>query len=339
MTVFLLVLTLMLTVLYICLLSIRLTPSTLSQFELRRRTGQRDVYAKKALAREERLADYATLLWLKTIITFFLVVITAIGAFGWGLGSLYALVVAVLGAAIARKKMMHAAGAWLWRHIVPLSDKLIEKASPVLKTLRIDSAIDSEVYRRFDSRDELVHLVKNSGSVLSVQEKSIIAHGLAFGDVQVREKMTPRAAIDTINKDEFLGPLVLDELHTTGHSRLPVTDGDIDHIIGILHINDLLTLVNKKSSTAEEAMDGRVFYIHEDDTLDHALAAFIKNRRHLFVVINDSRETVGLLSLEDVIETLIGQSIMDEDDVHDDLHAVAQQRGRSNNASSGHVDL
>jgi len=86
-------------------------------------------------------------------------------------------------------------------------------------------------------------------------------------------------------------------------------------------------------------MEQRVFYIHQEDTLEHALAAFIRTRRHLFVVINGNRETVGLLSLEDVVEALLGRKIMDEDDVHEDLHAVARQRGQHNNRPDEHIDL
>ena len=53
--------------------------------------------------------------------------------------------------------------------------------------------------------------------------------------------MTPRGVMNTVAKEDVIGPLLLDELHKTGHSRFPVTDGDIDHIVGILHIRSLLT--------------------------------------------------------------------------------------------------
>lgn len=338
MSVFFAIITVVLTVLYVCLLGIRLSPSTISRFELRRRSLLRDNQAKKALAREERLADYVTLVWLKTNLVFLFLILSCLAAFSWW-GILYGFIVAVCAGSAARLDVIRAPSEWLWRQLIPVFDATISKATPLLRTLRVDNTVDSDVYRRFESREELEHLIKISGSVLSTQEKSLIASGLAFGNERVRDVMTPRGAIDTINKEEFLGPLVLDELHATGHSRLPVVDGDIDHIVGILHLHDLLTLHEKKSAVAADAMDSRVFYVHEDDTLDHALAAFIKNRRHLFVVINDSRETVGLLSLEDVIERMIGRQIMDEDDIHEDLHAVAAQRGLVNNNGRHHVDI
>ena len=145
--------------------------------------------------------------------------------------------------------------------------------------------------------------------------------------------------IDFIKQGEFLGPLVLDELHALGHSRLPVVADDLDHVVGVLHLRDLLSLDIKRSTTTDKAMEPKVYYIREDDTLEHALSAFLRTRHHLFIVINKNRETVGLLTLEDVIEALIGRRIVDEDDIHADLRAVAEQEGRTNNAAPGHVDL
>ena len=83
----------------------------------------------------------------------------------------------------------------------------------------------------------------------------------------------------------------------------------------------------------------RVFYIHELQTLDHALAAFIKTHHHLFVVINEYRETVGILSLEDVTEALIGRKIVDEFDAHDDLRKVANHNPHKLNSAPHHTDV
>lgn len=339
MTIVLIISTLILTLGLVIVAGIRIPPSIMSHFELKRRSKNHDAVAQAALAREERLTGLATLLWLKVVLLFFLVIIFALLAFGWGWGVVYGVVVAVAFGALARTSLIQTIAQRVWRWYEPTATVLLRKIQPILQTLRIDAAIDTTIYRRFDSRQELEHLLERSGTILTTKERQLLVHGLRFSDTTVRDVMTPRGAIDSIKKDEFLGPLVLSELHDLGHSRLPVTDGDLDHIIGVLHLRDLLSLDNKRSSTAEKMMDARVYYIHADDTLDHALAAFISSRHHLFIVINDARETVGLLSLEDVIEALIGRSIMDEDDHHENLKAVAIRRGLQNNQPKGHVDL
>jgi magnesium and cobalt transporter len=196
-----------------------------------------------------------------------------------------------------------------------------------------------EPYHRFDSREELQRLIDQSTGVLTDDEKTLIVHGLSFADQRVESIMTPKSMIKSIKKSEFLGPLVLSEIHELGHSRLPVIGTDIDHVVGVLHLNDLLSLDVKQSVTAEKAMESKVFYISHDDTLEHALAAFIESRHHLFIVINDFRETVGLLTLENVIEALIGRKIVDEDDNHEDPRSIAEKIARSNNSPKNHVDF
>ena len=169
------------------------------------------------------------------------------------------------------------------------------------------------------------HLVAESDGVLTFNEKKLIVNSLSFNDQLVKTVMTARNDISSIDKSEFLGPLALNDLHKVGFSRLPVVDKDIDHVVGILNIKNMLTLDIKNSMTAEKAMDPKVYYIHESQTLQHALAAFLRTHHPLLVVVNESRETVGLLALEDVIEALIGRKIIDEFDSHDSLAAVASR--------------
>lgn len=191
----------------------------------------------------------------------------------------------------------------------------------------------------FASRDELQHMVVDSQDVLTPNEKKLITSNLTFSQKKVSDIMTPRNVINTINKDELIGPLMLDTLHKTGHSRFPVLDGDIDHVVGMLYIHELVTLTDKKTHRAESVMEKRVYYINEDQTLDKALAAFLKTHHHLFVVLNGYRETAGVLSLEDVIEAMIGRKITDEYDLDEDLRAVAMKSGAENNNSPYGIDV
>jgi CBS domain containing-hemolysin-like protein len=185
--------------------------------------------------------------------------------------------------------------------------------------------------RSLDSREELERLVSESSGILTIEEKLIVEKGLSFGSKSIESIMIPRSIIDTIKKTEFLGPLTLDALHKTGHSRIPVIDGDIDHVIGVLYLRGLLSLDIKRSVTAEKAMEAKVYYIRQDQTLQHALDAFIRTHHHLFIVVNEFRETVGMLTLEDVVEELLGHKIIDEFDSHDDLRKVALRNPRHNN--------
>jgi len=148
--------------------------------------------------------------------------------------------------------------------------------------------------------------------------------------------------VDTVPQHEILGPLVLDGLHKTGHSRFPVISSDIDHVVGILHLRDVLTIDSSKKHTArvDTAMSKKVLYIRQDHTLSQALSAFLRTHHHLFIVINEFSETVGILTLEDTLEALLGHKIVDEFDAHDDMRAVAaRQAAKKANQPAGATEV
>ena len=218
---------------------------------------------------------------------------------------------------------------------LPYSGAIVEfvKKRPMLGSFVRTVGVDTREVR-VSSREELEHLVRSAEGILSHDEKQSMLHNLSFSQKTVESIMTPRGVIDTISADELIGPITLDELHKTGHSRFPVINQDIDHIVGVLHIRELLTLGDKSSQLVSDHMEKRVYYINQEQTLDHALAAFLRTRHQLFVVVNGYRETAGILALEDVIESLLGRKIIDEFDLHEDLRVVAARSAALNNNGS-----
>ena len=148
---------------------------------------------------------------------------------------------------------------------------------------------------------------------MSRAELSRFRANMRFDDQRVVDTMTGRQDISAISMSEVLGPLVLDELYKTGHSRFPVYDQDIDTIVGILYLNDLVDLRSQKQ-TVEQAMRRSVLFVRDDKPLPSLLSMFLRKHQHLAIVTNDHGETVGVVSLEDVVEVLIGEEILDEFD-------------------------
>lgn len=309
--------------------------SNYTEAELKRRSGH-SAQARLELRRHQMSADIHAVIQVVRTLLAALILILAVVAFGWFLGIVTAWVAVLLSPAVARTRSVQWAGAALYQRAEPRLLSLIDRFPAVFRFLHEQPGHDG---LEVGSRDELIELLERSSGALSEQERTLVKGALTFGTKTVESVMTPRSAIDFIQKKEFLGPLVLSELHELGHSRLPVVDGDLDHVVGIVYLRDLLSLDVKRSVTAEKAMDHKVYYIRADDTLEHALASFLKVRHHLFIVINEQRETVGLLSLEDTIEQLIGRRIVDEDDVYADLRDEARREARKTNQVPDHVDL
>lgn len=312
--------------------------SSLSRFELERRQKSGEPAATIAAERERLLVDIISI--KHTLVAFLLVLLTMllIGWFGVLAGALLSVLIAVSYGGVARLKPVHRQSQRVYRHSEQLLLELIQKYPKLFRIIRHPSmTLNRDA--RIESREELLHLISQSQRILSADEKSLMVHGLQFSSRKVSEIMRPRSKINSIGAKEMLGPLVLDDLHKTGHTRFPVIDTDIDHVIGVLHVRDLLSLDMKRSMTAEKAMEPRVFYIHQDQTLHHALMAFLRTYHHLFIVVNEDRETVGILSLEDTIEALIGRKIIDEFDAHSDIHRVARRNLRNTNRPTNREDV
>ena len=338
MTIFLMLLAL---IIFICLLlaaSMHPVRPQYSLTELKRRAKKSDTFVLE-LDRYELHASVVTVLRSVRAILLVVIVSLLIGGLGWFWGIVVALILAVVYPGLARFKGIKKLSQSLYEKIEPGLLDFSAKFERIFHGLREPGVTVHEAPSRLRSREDLAEIIERSSDVVGEKERALLVSALAFPEKTVGSVMTPRTVIDFIKQGEFLGPLVLDELHALGHSRLPVIAEDLDHVVGILHLRDLLSLDVKRSVTVEKAMEKKVFYIREDDTLEHALSAFIRTRHHLFIVINKNRETVGLLTLEDVMETIIGRKIVDEDDIHADLRAVAEQEGKSNNATPTAIDL
>lgn len=306
----------MLTVVYgavfLCLLvvlGIHPQLSSHSRFELQRRARAGDSEAELLLKRHRLLRDIFSL--QRVISAVLLVVLSIIGVelFHWLVGFLVSILIALEAGALARVGFWQKYSQKLYEKCEGKLLAIIEKYPIIFKAIRSVAPIPNDNYD-IESKDELLSMVKQSGEVLTKDEKQLIINGLSFNEISVDTVMTPRSMIESVKSDELLGPLVLDDLHKKGYSRFPVVKDDIDHVVGILYVQDLLMIDPKtKSRRADAVMDKNVYYIRNDRSLRYALAAFLKVQRHLFVVVNEFRETVGLLSLEDVIEALLGQKI------------------------------
>ena len=306
--------------------------SRFSPFELERRRSAADHTIELDARREATHTDIISLQRVLQASLLVLFTLLSVGVFGWFFGGLVAIFVSLEYAMIASSGQLHRTVGSLYDKYEPTILSFVEKQHGFIRWIR--SAIPQSERQRIDSREELRYLVNDSQGILDEDEKALILATLEFDNKMVREVMTPKSVIDTVAHDEVLGPLVLDDLHKTGHSRFPVIDGDIDHIVGILYVRDVLTLDTTKRHTSrvENAMSKRVYYIREDHGLDQALEAFISTHHHLFVVINEFRETVGILTLEDTIEALLGRRIVDEFDAHDDMRAVATRNASKKTA-------
>ena len=143
------------------------------------------------------------------------------------------------------------------------------------------------------------------------QEQKILKGIVNFGNIETKEIMRPRIDIFALDR-KISSEEVLKSITSTNYSRVPVFDENLDKIIGVLHIKDLLPFIDKKEFQWRELLRTPLF-IPENKKLDDLMLEFQEKKVHLAIVVDEYGGTSGLVSLEDVIEEIVGD-ISDEFD-------------------------
>ncbi len=183
------------------------------------------------------------------------------------------------------------------------------------------------VKKRIISEEEikiLSHLGHIEGSI-EADEKEMIQKVFTLNDLTARDIMTPRTVIEALEADEILNNLEK-EIYSLPHSRLPVYDDDLDNIIGVCHQRDLLIALSKGEGlkkVRDFIRSDRLLSVFEKIRLDELIPLFQKQKTHLAIVTDEFGGTAGVVTLEDVLEQIVGE-IVDETDEDIDLRAKAK---------------
>jgi CBS domain containing-hemolysin-like protein len=196
----------------------------------------------------------------------------------------------------------------------------------------IEGAKDAE-----ESRDEISELVETAREegALDVGEYRILKNIMNFSEVLVSDVMTPRTVIFSCEADKTVAEII-DYPELQMYSRFPIWEGESvdDGIIGYVMSKDvLLAALKGKANTKIRDFSREVYFIPESAELDTALERFLNRRQHIFVVVDEYGGVEGLLTMEDVLETILGVEILDEVDKVADLRQLAKQRRDSRIAS------
>jgi magnesium and cobalt transporter len=178
--------------------------------------------------------------------------------------------------------------------------------------------------REPEDREQLIALLHSAyeRNLLDADALSMMEGVIQVSEQQVREIMIPRAQMDVIDisqpPEKFI-PYVIE----TAHSRFPVTDGDKDNIIGILLAKDLLRYYAGEEFNVRDMLRPAVF-VPESKRLNILLRDFRSNRNHIALVVDEYGGVCGMVTIEDVLEQIVGD-IADEYDFDEDEDNIIRQ--------------
>ena len=166
------------------------------------------------------------------------------------------------------------------------------------------------------TEEELYDIIEDMTEEGSLDEEQgdLISSALQFGEVTVENVLTPRVDLVALNIQSSHSQ-ILDCIKASTHSRLPVYEGSIDNIIGILQIRRYIKAYLREGEDLDlHPLLDDVFFVHQSTKIDELLPAMSKGKHNLAVVTDNFGGTLGIVTVEDILEELVGE-IWDEEDV------------------------
>jgi len=181
------------------------------------------------------------------------------------------------------------------------------------------------------SADEITALASMSrkSGIIDLQQEKVIRNIVLLREKSVRQAMTPRTVVCCLDQHLTIEAAMAVRQEWDRHSRIPVYDQDVDDIVGMVLGKEILLLAADDRPTETLASITKpIHFVPETASLYAVLMDFFERHQHLFAVVDEYGSFTGVLSLEDIIEEIVGREIIDESDKTVDMRALARRRRR-----------
>jgi CBS domain containing-hemolysin-like protein len=228
-------------------------------------------------------------------------------------------------------------GLILTRIATPILYWLLTYLHPVLSriTLGLDRHYPLEkhtgIYERHDILELLERQSHQADSRLNPEELEIIRRAITFDEKKVSDVLIPRKQVKTLLADDTVGPVLINELHEDRQKYVLVKESKKGPVVGTLAFNELGL---KSHGQVKDVMDGKLFYLHESDSLSEALHAFFVTNHSMFVVINSFEEYVGIITIESILKELLGHIPGDDFDSYTNKVSVSKRHANKKDIKS-----
>jgi CBS domain containing-hemolysin-like protein len=253
-----------------------------------------------------------------TIVGFYFDASTAVLVSSFGITSM----VLLFGESAPKSYAVENTDSWA-RTVAPLL-KIFGKVAWPLITLfyYLTSAVNkitggsSSIESTYVTRDEIRNMIKTGEreGILEEEERQMLQRTLRFTNATAKEVMTPRLDMEAISKDATAEEAI-EECIQSGHARLPAYEGSLDNVIGVFDIRDLddSTYGASADLTVEDVVTPTL-HVPESKNVDELLSEMRENRMHMVMVIDEFGATEGLITMEDVLEEIVGEILVGDEE-------------------------
>ncbi|WP_163323705.1 hemolysin family protein [Draconibacterium mangrovi] len=229
-------------------------------------------------------------------------------------------------------------GATYWKNLTPFTVRSLKGLMIVLAPFVWLSKWVTHLIKRDGEKSVLnradVAAMADAGlrsGAIDKEEKSIIQNLLRLENMRVKDIMTPRSVVFTLNENQTLGE-IFSAYNPFQFSRIPVYGENTDQITGFILKDTILeNIANDKHSRQAIEIRRKIFFVEDSLSVAGLLDKLILEKQHMTMVADEFGTIVGLVTMEDVIETLFGMEIIDESDKVADLQKLARERWKRAN--------
>lgn len=179
----------------------------------------------------------------------------------------------------------------------------------------------SGLYEKEDLLDLLEQQGMQPDNRIAKRDLELLARAARFDERQAADIVTPMSRIKLVSVSDHIGPVLLDELHASRQNSFLVYEETPDRVVGTLFLRDAVSA--REGGRVRDLMHPRLCFVHEDFSLRQVLQAFARTGQFLVVVVNAFEEPVGVITLNSLLEQLIGMHEEDDFDAFEDRAAVA----------------
>ena len=205
--------------------------------------------------------------------------------------------------------------------------------APFVKLLTVTTNAISRVFGVSENEEEIVteeeiKMMVDQGEengTIEEEEKELINNVFEFNDITVSEIMTHRTdifAVDiNMSAGELLEEIIKDDCK---HSRIPVYDETIDEIKGVLYVKDIIKNINKKTFKIKNLMK-EAYFVSQNKLINELFKELQKNKKHIAIIVDEYGGTAGLITMEDILEEIVGDIYDEYDEIEEDYEKIDDQ--------------
>jgi len=226
-------------------------------------------------------------------------------------------------------------GAVYWKSLAPVAAYVIQffifiTYPIILLTLFVTNKIKKNDDGMSLTKEELIEstLMSEDEGVLDEKESDVIENILLLDKIKIHEILTPRTVVFGLDGNRSIKDIIEHEPAIFKFSRVPVFDGNIEQITGMIMTKKIFKQALIDDSVPLKTIQKDIFKINENIPVSMALDLFIKKKEHMFLVLDSYDQTEGIVTLEDCVETILGVEIVDESDSDADMREVAKHKMR-----------